>query len=128
MTPFDFWGQVLRLPLSGNNYQDISPSLISFDFKGVPEIERRVQQEVASYGKQLGKVLEALQALSAATQTPLPEIDVMVARIEAIKDDSKAALRADAESALSRLKNADPAAWAALVAAAEVEVVASPTV
>ncbi len=119
MTPFDFWVQMLNAPLSGNIDQNISPSLISFDIKGVPEIEQRVLTEVASYGKQLGKVLEALQALSVATQTQLPEIDALVADIEVIKDESKDVLRDDAERALARLKSADPVAWQALLSAAD---------
>ncbi len=72
-----------------------------------PDINERVVREVASYGKQLGKVLEALQALSAATDTPLPEIDALVEQVEAVKGDAKEALRAEAEAALKRLKAVD---------------------
>lgn len=119
MTPFDFWAPFFRAPLSGDVTQDISPSLISFDIKGVPAIERRVQTEVASYGKQLGKVLEALQDLSEATKTPLPEIDDLVTQIEAVKETQTLTLRDDAEKALARLQKADPEAWAEVLTSAK---------
>ncbi|MEL6683886.1 MAG: hypothetical protein AAFN63_10780 [Pseudomonadota bacterium] len=59
----------------------------------------------------MGKVLEALQALSAATDTPLPEIDKLVEKVEEVKGATKAALRAEAEAALKRLKAVDEEAW-----------------
>ncbi|MDO6728741.1 hypothetical protein Q4577_01845 [Marinovum sp. 2_MG-2023] len=111
LTPFDIWAPMIRAPFSGDVTQEITPRILSPDIKGVPEIEHKVQVEVASYGKQLGKILEALQTLSEATGTPLPEIDAMVQQIEAVKSDSKAALRADAEAALERLRAADEPAW-----------------
>lgn len=117
LTPFDIWSPIFRAPFSGDVTQEITPRFLSPDIKGSPAIEARVQSEVASFGKQLGKVLEALAALSAATRTPLPEIDTLIEKIEAVKADAKDALRAEAEAALARLKAADPAAWAELTGA-----------
>ncbi|MEL6450608.1 MAG: hypothetical protein AAFQ19_05065 [Pseudomonadota bacterium] len=115
ITPFDIWAPMFRAPFSGDVTQEIVPKFFSPDIRGVPAIEARVQTEVASYGKQLGKVLEALQTLSAATNTPLPEIDALVTQIEAVKADCTDTLRADAAAALDRLKAADPEGWRALV-------------
>ncbi len=117
LTPFDIWAPMFRAPFSGDVTQEIVPRLFSPDIKGIPEIEARVQTEVASYGKQLGKVLEALQTLSAATNTPLPEIDALVAGIKEVKDDSRADFRADAEAALARLRAVDEDGWRAVVGA-----------
>ena len=115
MTPFDVWAPMFRAPFSGDVTQEIVPRFFSPDIKGVPEIELKVQTEVASYGKQLGKVLEALQTLAAATETPLPEIDALVTGIEAVKADSRAAIRADAQAALARLRAIDTDGWRDLV-------------
>ncbi len=111
LTPFDIWSPIIRAPFSGDVTQEITPRFLSPDIKGSPAIEERVQREVASYGKQLGKVLEALQALSEATGTDLPEIDGLVAEIETVKAGAKEGLRAEAEAALARLKAVDEDGW-----------------
>ncbi|MEX0369181.1 MAG: hypothetical protein AB3N09_01020 [Tateyamaria sp.] len=117
MTPFDVWAPMFHAPFSGDVTQEIVPRVFSPDIAGVPEIEGKIHAEVASYGTQLGKVLDALQTLSKATTTPLPEIDALVAQIDAVKDNSSAILRADAERALDRLKSVDKAAWKDLTGA-----------
>ncbi|WP_415401995.1 hypothetical protein [Tateyamaria sp. SN3-11] len=119
ITPFDVWAPMFRAPFSGDVTQEITPRFLSPDIKGSPEIEHKVQTEVASYGTQLGKVLEALQTLSEATNTPLPEIDALVARIETVKSNSKDHIRADAEAALKRLRAVDEEGWRRLVAQAD---------
>ncbi|MBY6047287.1 hypothetical protein [Vannielia litorea] len=115
-SPFDIWAPILRAPFSGDVTQEITPRFLSPEIEGIPEIEQRVQTEVASYGKQLGKVLEALQALSAATGTPLPEIDKLVAGVETVKAKSREEYRAEAVAALDRLRSVDEPAWRALTA------------
>lgn len=112
--PFDIWAPMFRAPFSGDVNQAIVPRFFSPDYKGVPEIEDKVQTQVASYGTQLGKILEALQALSDQTGTPLPEIDKLVAGVEEVKKTSREELRADAEAALARLKAVDRPAWRAM--------------
>lgn len=106
---------IFRLPFSGDVTQEITPRFLSPDIKGSPEIEARVVRDVASYGKQLGKVLEALQALSEKTKVPLPEIDELVAGVERVKAETKDSLRDEAEAALERLKAVDEAAWGEVV-------------
>ena len=110
---------VFRAPFSGDVIQDIQPRLLSPEIKGSPLIEARIQTEVASYGKQLGKVLEALQLLGEKTGTPLPAIDKLVAGVEEVKADAKDELRAEALAALDRLRKADEGAWREVMAAAE---------
>ncbi|MYM57461.1 hypothetical protein [Thalassovita mangrovi] len=110
--PFSFWSPTFRFPLSGDVTQDIDPEI---QIAGVPEIEARVVREVASYGAQLGKVLEALQALGAATGTELGEIDALVGQVEAVKADSRDAIRARAEAALKRLREVDEDGWREVV-------------
>ncbi|SEP58077.1 hypothetical protein [Thalassovita taeanensis] len=117
ITPFDVWAPMFRAPFSGDVTQEIVPRLFSPDIQGIPEIEHKVQTEVASYGKQLGKVLEALQTLAAATETPLPEIQALVTGIEAVKEKSRAAIRADAKAALERLRAIDEDGWREVVGA-----------
>lgn len=81
----------------------------------MPEIESRVVQEVASYGAQLGKILESLQVLAEKTGTELPEIDALVAEVETVKSESREAIRARAEDALRRLREVDEPAWRQVV-------------
>ncbi|MHA6263881.1 hypothetical protein ACXYMO_11825 [Arenibacterium sp. CAU 1754] len=117
ITPFDVWAPMFRAPFSGDVTQEIVPRVFSPDTKGIPAIEAKVQTEVASYGKQLGKILEALHALSAATKTPLPEIDKLIVEIEAVKARSRSEIRADAEAALARLRDVDENGWREVIGA-----------
>lgn len=117
LTPFDVWAPMFRAPFSGDVTQEIVPRILSPDIQGVPEIEAKIQTEVASYGTQLGKVLEALETLSKATKTELPEIDALIAGVQAVKDQSKDAIRADAIRALDRLRAVDEPAWRTLTGA-----------
>ena len=114
MTPFDIWSPIFRAPFSGNVTQEISPQLFSSSVQGVPEIEHKIQTDVASYGKQLGKILEALQELSANTNTPLPATDDLVEKVAATKAECKEELRAHAAKAVARLQAADPEGLVAL--------------
>lgn len=102
-------------PLSGDVTQNVEPRVFSPDIAGDPRVEARIHRNVASYGTQLGKILEALETLSAATDIPLPEIDSLVERVEAEKSHHRETLRREAEEALMRLKHADESAWAEII-------------
>lgn len=115
MTPFDVWAPMIRAPFSGDVTQEIVPRVFSPNMQGVPEIETKIHTEVASYGKQLGKVLDALQTLAEATKTDLPEIDELLQRIGEAKATSKETIRSDAERALARLRAVDEDGWCKLV-------------
>lgn len=121
MTPFDIWAPIFRAPFSGNVTQEISPRLLSPNIQGVPEIEHKIETEVASFGKQLGKIIEALRELSTETKVPLEDIDALYHKIEAVKADSKDVMRAHAVEALARLKAADADGWSAVISEAGLE-------
>jgi hypothetical protein len=79
-------------PLSGSVAQDIHPSLLAQ--AGDRGVEREVLSDVASYGKQLGKISQLLVnvakslpsgALDPQAQAQVDELDKMVQRIAAIK-------------------------------------------
>ncbi|MEE2945335.1 MAG: hypothetical protein VX444_09200 [Pseudomonadota bacterium] len=114
ISPLDIWAPIFRAPFSGDVTQEITPRFMSPEFQGNAEIEHRVQTEVASYGKQIGKILEALQVLATETGTELPEIDSLVSKVEDIKSQSKDAIRAQAVQAMAKLREVDEESWNAL--------------
>lgn len=116
--PFEIFATSFHAPFSGDVIQNIEPRLNSPEYAGSPGIEARVQREVASYGKQLGKITEALLLLSQKTGQPLPEIEAIVAGVEEVKAESRAALRQEAEAALARLRSVDEEAYRGLLKSA----------
>lgn len=114
LSPFDIWSPTFHAPFSGDVTQEITPRVFSPDIKGSMGIENRVQTQVASYGKQLGKILEALMVLAAKDKTALPDIEKLIDDIEVVKTDAKDLLREEAIAALARLEKADPEAHAEL--------------
>lgn len=109
-SPFIEW------PLSGDVTQDIAPSFFA-QMVGVPEIEHRIVTEVAGYGKQLGRITEAVLAIADAEGVSDPKVEALRAlaeRIEAEKPKAKEAVRARAEKALEDLRRVDEPAWRAL--------------
>ncbi|MDX8351127.1 hypothetical protein [Cognatiyoonia sp. IB215182] len=115
LSPFDIWSPTFHAPFSGDVTQEITPRVFSPDIKGSMGIENRIQTQVASYGTQLGKILEALMVLADKDKTALPEIEKLIADIEAVKADAKEVLREEAIAALARLEKVDPEAHADLV-------------
>lgn len=116
---FDFWPKYFRAPLSGDIIQAITPRFLSPDIKGNPEIEMQVQTEIASFGKQLGKILEAIEFL--AKEAKLQDASDLSALFEIKQDIDQITVqhRTDAESeaiaALEKLKKTDEKAWQALL-------------
>lgn len=113
-------------PLSGAVSQDISSRL----YEGVPEIEAAVIQEVASYGRQLGILSEAVLEIARKLEPAPPreahttgliatapdeeepavaKLRGIVDEIEEIKCRHREAVMRDAERALARLQKVDPA-------------------
>jgi hypothetical protein len=89
-------------------------------------IEERVVAEVASYGKQLGILAEAL--LEIADERPgrgVERLRSLVNRIEIVKSHYRRALEDKAEEAFDALLAADPPAAERLVAALEQRVVSA---
>ena len=114
--PRQFWQSWLRAfglraPLSGDVTQAIDPSLvrgigdqlgfinINTSGSGDPELERRIVEQVASYGRQLGRVLDALDVLirrdergqlGPEDQLALTELQRLRTKIAATKEHSAA--------------------------------------
>lgn len=111
----------VEYPLSGNVTQDISPSLIS-GMKGVPEIEHEVVTKVASYGDQLGALMNVVIALAEKhgvyedSQPDLDKLKMISEGVEAAKIRVKEGLHERAEKALKLLKDVDPAAHKIMIA------------
>lgn len=116
---FWFWAPQIHWPFSGAVTQDIAPETF---FGAIPrragdgQVERRAF-ELASYGRQLGWLTEALLAQAgrgglapADGEAALDKLAALRTRIEAIKAERHAELEADAEAALQRLADADPGA------------------
>lgn len=116
-TPFDIWAPIFRAPFSGNVTQEIVPRVLSPDIVGIPEIEHKIQTEVASFGTQLGIVLRALDTLCTKADVTIPELDRLIADVASAKADSRAAMRDRAAAALATLKSHDPDGFADLIAA-----------
>ena len=72
MFPF-VYAPTFEYPLSGDVSQGISPSFGIY-IEGIPEVEHEVVTSVASYGKQLGKLTEAVLALAEKAGLDGPEI------------------------------------------------------
>jgi hypothetical protein len=101
LNPWQAWLSMfgIRAPLSGNVTQDISPSIglvnINETRTGDPGLERRIITEVASYGRQLGWLLEAVDVLArqqprhgldAADIDALDQLDKLTERVAAVKE------------------------------------------
>lgn len=113
-----FWAPQVHWPFSGAVTQDIAPGTF---FGAIPrragdgQVEQRAF-ELASYGRQLGWLTEALLAQAghgvdaASGAAALDKLAALRVRIEAIKAERHADLEAEAEAALQRLAAADPRA------------------
>lgn len=133
------WGMV-EFPLSGDVTQAINPFTwwinggqqagfinINASRTDDPALERRIVRDVASYGRQLGRIIEALdvlvarqptEALTAAEQDALRAFTRLAGEIAAIKDRSPLTLsRVDAMIAdVRQLERTDPDLHRELVA------------
>ena len=87
MFPF-VYSPTFEYPLSGDVVQGITSSF-AWDIEGIPEVEYEVCTTVASYGKQLGKLTEAVLAL--AEKAGLEDDDAIqsVRRIAREVEDAK---------------------------------------
>ena len=112
MFPFQF-NTTFEYPLSGDVAQSISPAFFAA-MKGVPEIERAVVQDVASYGDQLGaltKVVLELAAKQDLESKALEDLRAISDKVDATKKEVTEGLRDRAEMVLRRLEAADPEAY-----------------
>ena len=99
MFPFTY-APTFQYPLSGSVTQSIAPRFV--DIAGIPEVEWEVITSEASYGKQLGKLTDAVLALVDKTGLEGPEVDALreiAAGVEAAKGRALIAVRERAEKA-----------------------------
>jgi len=100
----------------GNLNQPILPGWsfgnISVNYAGSPEIEREVVEKVASFGKQLGIITDAVLALADGkpkNDKAIVRLREIAAKIEELKNRNKTSLADQAREALERLEKAEPA-------------------
>ena len=116
MFPFQF-NTTFEYPLSGDVAQSISPAFFAA-MKGVPEIERAVVQDVASYGDQLGTLTEVVLQLAknaGLKSDEVKDLKDIANKVEDKKTEVRQGLRERAEMVLRRLETADPEAYRELI-------------
>lgn len=83
------------------------------NYAGTPQIERDVVEKVASFGKQLGILTEAVLELAGskprADDSAVTRLRDIAEKIEALKELNKAALETEARDAMARLARLEPA-------------------
>jgi hypothetical protein len=96
--------------------QSINPGWFDVNinnYAGTPQIERDVVEKVASFGKQLGIITDAVLELAGskprADNSAVTRLRDIADKIEALKDLNKAALESEARSAMARLARLEPA-------------------
>ena len=96
--------------------QSINPGWFDVNinnFAGNPQIEKDVVEKVASFGKQLGIITEAVLELAGSKPRPdnsaVTRLRDIADKIEALKDLNKASLESEARSAMARLARLEPA-------------------
>ena len=112
---------LFNFPGAGGNWQEImtrwmSPN-ISLNFAGNADVERAINEDVASYGTQIGWLNEVVLALSAAApaaaendkkaQAALDNIKAADKKISAIIERRKGDVMDKAREALKELSKAD---------------------
>ena len=111
---FPWWG-LFKGPFSGDVTQDIAPitSWLSpqfeFNFAGNRRIEAEVVADVASYGKQLGILSEAVLELADGKKgVAVDRLKKLTDQIEEVKHQHKDRLEQKVKSELDQLKQQDP--------------------
>ena len=119
---FPWWG-FFKSPLSGDVNQDIAPQLswlspqFEFSFAGNRRIEADVVADVASYGKQLGILSDAVLELAEnAEGEDVTRLRELVEQIEAVKQRHTDTLADKVKVQLDQLKREDPQALKRILA------------
>jgi hypothetical protein len=109
----------ITLP-AGDVTQQISPSLISMNsvnYEGVPAIERDVVTKVASFGKQIGIISEAvLELADGGDGGKMKRLRQIVAEVENVKAQNRLDVERSAEEAMNRLRKLDSGLYKDLLA------------
>ncbi|MBV8540503.1 MAG: hypothetical protein JO063_04755 [Pseudonocardiales bacterium] len=103
LNPWQAWLSMfgIRAPLSGDVTQDVAPSIglvnINATRSGDPKLEQRIITQVASYGRQLGRLVEAVdvlarrqprEVLGEADVHALDQLHDLAERIAAVKEEA----------------------------------------
>ena len=119
-TLLDWWDPArygLQAPFSGDVTQDINPVTRWFSptfvtYQGDMDIEEEVVTEVASFGKQLGKLTEAVLALADGKgpkdDEVFRELEAIRDGVERIKESRSDSLRKKADDAFQALLKSNP--------------------
>jgi len=123
------WAPMYRFPYSGAVIQNIQPQTDWFFANvrpgaGVADIEREVVLNKASYGRQLGQLMDSVLALAErlppaageAEPPALQELRRLQAEIQVVKERVRVDQSEQARELLQRLSQSDPQALAALLA------------
>lgn len=111
---FNPWWDWFKIP---NIIQDINPVTswwspqFEFNFAGDRKIESKIVAEVASYGKQLGLLSEALLEVAAGEQgDAVAKLKEINQKVEQIKREHKSKLEEQLKRDLNYLNRKDPEA------------------
>lgn len=127
MFPWVFnWSPVLHWPLSGPVRQVIAPETDWFFGRIAPkqgnaQIEQRVFEEVASYGRQIGLISELLRELAHNTELSvdgkesLKRLDEIAERVEGLKTEEHHNLRERLKQELLAFQEQDAEAFEQLL-------------
>jgi len=113
---FPWWGP-FKWPLSGDVTQDIAPNTswlspqFEFNFAGNRRIEAKVVADVASYGKQLGILSEAILELADGKKgLAVERLKALTDQIDDVKHQHEDRLEQKVKADLDQLKQEDPKA------------------
>jgi hypothetical protein len=109
------WPNLVPTNLTQPILPDWSLQHITVNYQGNPAIEKDVAAKVASYGKQLGIITEAVLALADGGPDKSKRLDRLrdiAKKIEEIKEEHRTDLAASAQQAMESLARKDSAAAA----------------
>ena len=123
MNPWEIWSAALaRLPFGGDVTQSIAPLTnwfspnVEVNFAGNRRIEGDIVTNVASYGKQLGLLTEAVVALSGNNTSPaVKKLRDLAKEIEKRKLQHKDDVLRQARTSIETLQKLDPTGFAQLL-------------
>lgn len=107
------WPNLAPTNLTQPILPDWSLQHVTVNYQGNPAIEKDVAAKVASYGKQLGIITEAVLALArggADEAEPIKRLREVAKKIEKIKEEHRSDLAASAQQAMDSLAKKDRAA------------------
>lgn len=120
---FDSWLNLFRAPLSGDVTQDYAPVTswwspqLEFNFAGNQKVEAEVVRNVASYGKQLGILTEAVLALGEGNDSSeIKRLRAQAEKIHEVKRRHAGATAAELKDRLDEFREKDPEAFEQLIA------------